>query len=844
MNENEKKQVLKDVLLNHHPILFLGAGFSRESKNDLGSIPMGTKLKQEIFENFIKGNVSSEEEKEIEDYNLQDVCQCVDTNLKKKKELREYLIRRFSNVEPQGFHMFLSKYPWEKIYTVNIDDLVEHIYSKNKIDIVVQNTGKQKNTKNKMQYIKLHGCVNEPDEPFVFSKTEYTNLISSRVNFKLNELVSDIQKKYFIFVGASLDEPDIEYYITKYENAGYFRGGKLYFIDPNPSVKLKGRVADLDGIIIEWTAEQFLRFIDEIKYNPDELQKQKVMLNYSGIFRCEDIINSISKETIYESRLYEGYNSNWKDIVDGWLFENPALGEIKGKIEKIKYIGFSSFCFSIYGDAFSGKDCILKQLGYYLYNSGYEVLEYRGKNLNINLLINYVKCCNQKKFVLLIENASYYYKIIEKLLHINLNEKTLLIITTSRNYNHIKKRYYLEGNPFEEYKIENKITLDYAKKIYDKLEEKGYLGDLSLSKEKGIPKIVKKNTLINLFTALTYGNGFKKRLSKTVKQILLSDEQIRKMYIELSIFDKVDLPYYPSELLTDKYTINFNIFSSNPKTLTDNQKIIVDFIRIDKEGIALKNTMLINSIWKELSKKEICQSILTILRDISPYVSEQDDNYWRIIFESLLKEDRLEKKFRIKVTDILELYYGVKEEYKTISYYWLQVGIAEQRKNDFAKAHNHLNMAKSIRPRSYQIQHAIARNYLRHACFENDITIAKALFDEGESHMKELINSKENYKNKARNFSIHCYVFEKLRFIRKKDFPITNDELIEIKYLIDRIINEKDINIDGLISNYIQLLKQKDKIGLLHMQPGDRYYQILNKKNDIVEDYDKLIESY
>ena len=106
------------------------------------------------------------------------------------------------------------------------------------------------------------------------------------------------------------------------------------------------------------------------------------------------------------------------------------------------------------------------------------------------------------------------------------------------------------------------------------------------------------------------------------------------------------------------------------------------------------------------------------------------------------------------------------------------------------------------------------------------------------------VNSKENYKNKARNFSIHCYVFEKLRFIRKKDFPITNDELIEIKYLIDRIINEKDINIDGLISNYIQLLKQKDKIGLLHMQPGDRYYQILNKKSDIVEDYDKLIESY
>ncbi len=837
------EQTLKDVLVNHNPILFLGAGFSRESKNDLGVIPTGNQLKQEIFDEFIKEKVSAEEEEEIRTYNLQDICQCIDKNLKQKEELKRYLITRFSNVEPQNFHMLLLKYPWKKIYTVNIDDLVEHIYAKE--NIVVQNTSKQKNADEKMQYIKLHGCVNEPEEPFVFSKTEYTNLISSKLNFKMNELVQDIQNEDFIFVGASLDEPDIDYYITQYENAGYFRKGRLFFIDPKPSVKLKGRISDLNGVVINWTAKEFLEFVDELKYNPEELKKRKNMLNYSGIFLIGDIVNCKPRETVYESRLYEGYNSNWQDVVNGWLFENPTLSKIEEKLLEIEFADFSSFCFSIYGNAFSGKDCILKQLGYFLYNSGYEVLEYRGKNLNIQQLINYIEISEKEKFVLLVENASYYYKKIENLLQKNLNGKRLLIITTSRNYYHMKKRYYLEGNPFDDYKLEDKITPQYANRIYDKLEEKGYLSDISREKSEGTSQIIRKNSLVNLFTDLTYGQGFRKRLSRTVKELLSADEQIKNLYTELAIFDKVDLPYYPCELLTVRYSIDFNIFAEkNPKKLTPNQKMIVDYVRIDDFGVSLKNTMLINEIWNGLSKQQICENIVKILHDISGYVSEKDDNYWRIIFESLLKEDRLEKSFKIGVSDILGLYYRVKEGYKNISYYWLQVGIAEQRKGEFAKAHNHLNMAKNIRPRSYQIQHAIARNYLRHANCESNIADAEGLFKQGEKYMLELINSKERYKNKAKNFSIHCYVFEKMQFIRKNNLDVTNSELLEMKRLIDQIKEDTDVYIDGLISSYIHLLKDKNKLGLLHMRPGDRYYQLLSKNVDIDKDYDKIIESY
>lgn len=841
----DKIQTLKDALLKYNPILFLGAGFSYGSKNILGDIPTGKKLNEEIFEKFILNHVNKDELEEIKLYDLEDTCQFVDTYLGQKKELRTFLVDRLKNVEPRDFHMFLPCYPWKKIYTVNIDDLVENIYAKAKKDIIVQNREKQKDSSDKLEYIKLHGCVNAPDEKFVFSKTEYTNLISSKINFKLNNLVQDIQKEYFIFIGANLDESDIDYYITQYENAGYFRRGKLFFIDPSPSMKLKARIKALKGIIIEWTTEDFLKFIKRLDYNPGELQMLKNRLNYSGLFLYEDIIKSLPKDSIYESKLYEGYNSNWQDVINGWLFESPSLEKIQRNIENLTFENYDCFCLSLYGRSYTGKDCLLKQIGYYLDEKGFDVLEYKGKFLNIKLLKEYINKKESKRFALLIENASFYYKNLEKLLQTNFDKKQLLIITTSRNYYHMKKRYYLEGNAFDEYLVDDKIDPKFAEIIYNKLAEKGYLGNLPSAKTKSIPQILRKGNLINLFTDLTYGEGFRKSVSKTVNKILESGEQIQNLYIELAVFDKADLSYYPYELLTERYTIDFNIFK-NQKTemITEDQKFIVDYVRIDENGISLKNSIMVDKIWNKLDDVRKKISIVNILKSISRYVVEKEDNYWRIIFESLLKEDRMEKRFNFNINQILNIYYELKGEFNQISYYWLQLGIAEQRNKDFSKALNHLKMAQKIRPKAYQIQHAIARNYLKHANYIQDSAIAITLFEEGEQHMRKLINSQDNYKSKARNFSVHCYVCEKIIFIKKHTVDITNDMLLEMKRYIDMIINDQDAYINGLVSSYVNLLKKLNKLDILHMRPGDKYFEALGKEEDIDIEYDKLIDSY
>ena len=371
------------------------------------------------------------------------------------------------------------------------------------------------------------------------------------------------------------------------------------------------------------------------------------------------------------------------------------------------------------------------------------------------------------------------------------------------------------------------------------------MGNISTTESTGIQEIIKEKNYINLFTTITYGSGFKKRLKKTSKEVLASNPEIKNLYIELTIFDKADLSYYPSELLTARYSIDFGMFvRKNYKELSRVQALIVDFVKLDEQGVGLKNVILVNEVWGSLSRNEKKHAIVHILKEISPYVEENENNYWKIIFESILKEDCLEKKFGLKLKEILSIYYQLKVEFSDISYYWLQLGIAEQKCNEYNKALNHLNMAHVIRPKAYQIQHAIGRNYLKFANYLSDSVQADALFKQGEEIMLELINSSEYYKEKAKNYSIHCYVLEKIQYIKRHKKQVSNRELLQIKQYIDMIKNDKDVYIDSMVVRYINLLKKLNKLEIVSMKPDDIYFKALSKKDNTNDVQDVLIESY
>ncbi|WP_167954856.1 SIR2 family protein [Anaerosporobacter faecicola] len=846
MNNEESDKLskfdeLKEILLTSTPILFLGAGFSVGAENLISTMD-GTGLKQYIFDSLVRDKIPKEDIEEVQGYDLRRLCDEVYSIYDGKDELKKLLLLCFKNTKPgeEKFHYKLTDYPWKKIYTVNIDDLVEYIYKKNDIDIEVQNKKELKISNCDVQLYKLHGCVNNPDDGFIFSESEYTDLITDALDAKLNSFSIEMQKNNIIFVGASMDEPDIKYYLKKYADAGCkYRDNKLFFIDYNPSRYVRKTVKELGGKLIQCSAAEFLKFVSGLHYDPSTYEKAKIELNYSGIYRLEDI--SKTYKTPYESKLYTGYFCEWQDVYDGWTFEETNYKLAKAKLDELINTNDNIKCFSIYGTISSGKSCLLRQLGYYLSSQGYEVLEYRGRYLNRKIIFDFIRKSPKKSFALLIDGGSYYYESIEKMFFSNIGDKELVILTSSREYYHNRKKYYLDGNNYVAYKQKDIFTKDDAISIEGTLESKSYLSYMaSLSKEKRIAEIKKKSSMINLVVALTYGVAMKtsKHYWENCLKKLSFEEN--KLLIELALFDVADVEFYPRELFSERYGTRVTV----DRDIDIHNMRIVDFARMDNNGLTLRNVILTDYIIKH-NVKQIPDILIGMLIHISKYVTEKGNDTWYIIFQCLLKEDILTNKFMLDKKSIKRVFLSIKEYYKNISYYWLQLGMFEQELGDYAGAYNHFEISASIRPKSYKIEHAIARNFMRYANNTNDKLQAMQLFEEGERRMKELINSKQYYKEKAKPFSVNCYVIEKVKFIKRFDIIPSNKELEYIISILDSIKSIDDPYYENVIYKFYKLLEKINRVSILRLDPRSPYMNFIGKhqyEDTSLDDIDPVMD--
>lgn len=65
--------------------------------------------------------------------------------------------------------------------------------------------------------------------------------------------------------------------------------------------------------------------------------------------------------------------------------------------------------------------------------------------------------------------------ISEKFFKKGIEGKQIVILTAAREYYHKKKRYYLEGNPYVDYRIRTFFSRDDAEILVNKLDSKAHL---------------------------------------------------------------------------------------------------------------------------------------------------------------------------------------------------------------------------------------------------------------------------------------------------------------------------------------------------------------------------------
>ena len=775
-----KRKLAQDV----KPILFTGAGFSYNAKNANGdSIPLGSDLKIRIISDVLCLDINSRDGQELASYPLDRVYDYAQQE--NRSQLISYIIDLFSNVKASDYHKILIRFPWQKIYTINIDDLVENELANGELNVIQSSVPLSRKNKNAIDYIKLHGCIRNPDGGFIFSHREYLGKISGPLDIRLAKLVEDLQTQDFVCIGAAGDELDISHYLLNCDltERGY---GNLFIVNPSPSLIFRQTIKRSGAKLIEMNCEDFARwFGDNAPLVPKRKgcnqQFKRNFLNISDVQKCYATYDNSN------TRLYLGDEPTWKDILTKYDFATLHEEEIVSEVQRLLADTNENIVFTLLSKAIGGKSVQLKRLGLLLFGLGYDVYEYIGCEFKINNFISGTSDAKNDIIILLIDDASGYYNKVAQLLDDFPSSKRLVVLCASRPYFHFKKYYDIRYFPtyrcFNLDEMDGKHQKFIANSAINTLKNKGLLGKLKgKSEEERLRFFLKKGDLSEALWEIFEGSNLRKRyesaysyIAKHIKNECDSDSAIslftQKILIGLAIFRERELPYFPNTILVHWFGSDLNKVEEK----------INDIVKtVDIKGISLRTNMLTNIILASAPERLKMEVVRDILKIISPYIGRDRDSYWNQIQSRLMNTVFLRKKLKIKSVKIKELFNKLLRYYENDENYYIQLGRVEQEMGKYELALNHFAQADIHAPNLYTVRNAIARNYLKQSYDDGNLGKAEAsvCYDKGKSLMFGLIEERETYQVRA--YSVHSLVVESVKYWQIRRVSPAKDDINNI----------------------------------------------------------------
>ena len=259
---------LSKALAGNSAVLFLGAGFSADAKNRLGqTIPVGSQLANDLW-HFLKYPG---------DYDGSDLSSVFQAALAQghQRELRAFLEERYTCDALPDWYEFVAKIFWYRIYTTNIDTVVEKIYScavnAPKLDAVngVREDFRERDQLlESMQYIKLNGTIPGSSTDMTFSFRQYAAR-SAQNDVWYDHFVRDYSTRITVFIGTNLNEPlfwrAIEARGTRFRDSE--NRPKSFLIVPYISPVKIDALREYRIVPIQMEAKEFFRLIAE-QMNP------------------------------------------------------------------------------------------------------------------------------------------------------------------------------------------------------------------------------------------------------------------------------------------------------------------------------------------------------------------------------------------------------------------------------------------------------------------------------------------------------------------------------------------------------------------------------------------------
>lgn len=806
--EQDKRYLIR-LIGRNEVILFLGAGFSLGAKNQLDeNFPTGWKLGKKLWD-FL----GYEGDYDKDDASLPLLYQdFIDTGIK-RSEKSDFLNKNLLSGEiPENYDNICKPF-WRKIYTINIDDVVQKIYSRNnkKLKELIFPNDEFKERDQSLEYtsiIHLHGKLPCNPEDVVFSTKQYAkaNLTEQPL---YSQFVYDYATRPTIFIGTDLNEPIFERYIEARENKnGYGESRpKSFLITPSlSSVKKRVLKNSYNVHHIQGTGDDFFKWLNEIN-SKLPTKKELLRATFPSFLDIKEFFDeNVSKKAIYNfsssfkrvpteytikdkrSAYLLGANPTWNDIHSELDIPRTITNEIYNDvhnycIENVENRAQKLICLS--GTAGSGKSTIIRRLGLRLSRNGITVFISDSDTLaKPHQLYDVLEAINET-VVLLFDNSALMLHQVNSLLEQFAQLKFPPVILLSIRTNEVNRLNSLIDTDivdFVHYRTPN-LDDDEIKLLISKLDENNLLSRLKGMSDsqrfREFKNKAKKQLLVAMKEA-TNGIPFNKIIENEFDEI----DPLEAKTLCICIALNTELGFYN----TKQDFVGFSKVNHNESLYFLNNTLAGTLLNIgdNNDRFMIRHRILADFMIKHCASLDILkEAYIRVLSVLAPeLVNSNTYNRKFILYKSLINHKILYYRFRENIELAREVYESLVSYFEYDAQFWLQYGSLEieGKGGDLNLAENYINQAESLAPNSDYIQNAKCSLYYKLSTSQDSITIAleyKSRADELSNDLINRIGDKEPYI-----YHIHCR--GRYYFIQKwvKDRHEKAEKLNELRKII------------------------------------------------------------
>ncbi|MCG8323423.1 MAG: SIR2 family protein [Cytophagales bacterium] len=758
-NVNDEKYLLRAIGRNE-VILFLGAGFANDAKNYLNeNIPIGSQLAKKIWHLLDYPG----------DYNGDPLPLMYQVLL--KKGIKKVIISNFLNenflVEeiPDSYNALIEAF-WYRIYTTNIDDLVDRVYKKSKnqrLDILVYPDDEPKERDqflDRQQIIYMHGKLPCDPEHVIFSTQQYARGSIEHQPF-YEQFVREYSTHPTVFIGSQLDEPLFWQYIESRRSrdiTGSELRPKSFIIVPHISEPKKQALKEYNIVPVEAYTKDFLNWL---KLNSTSLpnKEQIILASHPDLEQLivtkgyelnkrhiNDFSTSFKKVHKHKkitspnrSNFLLGFAPTWSDIYNDYDAPRNLSAKIIDDINHTFENKSESKILAITGSAGCGKSTILRRIGVALSQLGRTVYFTNSQKLPSPQILSQVLTIFDERVLLLFDNAeivlNYLPGLIKETENIN-NPPIVLIASRTNDFDRLtgKSKAILDLVEYGVPRLERNEIID----LIQKLDNNGLLGYLQgLTPRQRIKEFegrAKKQLLVAMREA-TFGRGFDEILKDEFETIEPTEGKVICACVAITSH----LGYFLTneEIITIsnlKPGDTLNVLNRNLQGIVISDEVGSKFLQLRHRTIA--DYLVEKSINRPLLKESyirLLDSFANIIRG-KKYHSREFK-----LYRELINHTTIYHRFNQKIEVAREIYESIKDRLSYDFHFWLQYGSLELEGGDLNYSENYLAQADSLRKDDNYVLTAMGHLLFKKGVQADNLTQAMKFRKEGDKILYNLI---------------------------------------------------------------------------------------------------------